>query len=292
MNIQLLIPGLMILGSMAASAQQKVRVLRLRLDASSGVTIATDAHYPGVTWQRAQMTLELNQPVSLAPTSLRGALDAQQVYMRVFRGTVSDMLDRARYARSPNDCVMYSTARYRIDVDMNSLSMPVNAFVQKYLGDNLEEFVSLADHPKSRQSVTVVFEQEPRDGTEETSLLKLAKRDVPMYFGNAIELEITVGKQLWNAWYPPPTQQQLSQRGVWNAIRGAIAEFFAGPEAMAATLPQSNAPRPAVNEKTPIAVTGPCDHLGPSVTPATTYELENAILIPAGTLVAEQGCGQ
>lgn len=279
--------------SIAASAQQVVSVLKLRLDPSSGAQTVTDHHYPGLAWQRTSMELETDQLRSLVPVAR--AVETPRIYMRVFRGGVRSLLERSVNAHF-GECVVFSGARYPIELDgTTNYSIPVNTFLQQFISENLTEFVTDSRQLQYKLTVTIVFEQEPQNGKEETSVLKLAKEDLAAYFSNAIELDLAIGENLHGDWQralnppaPPPPG------GVVTSVVAALVSVFAGQPAEAATVQRQNATQPPVSQPAPFVVPGPCDRLGHSVplAPTPTYRLADADLVPAGTLVARQTCGE
>jgi hypothetical protein len=286
--------------SIAAYAQQEVSVLRFGLDASSGAQTFTDSRYPGLKWQQVEMKLESKQVRSLVPVAR--AVTKPQIYMRVFTGGVKYLLQRSANVR-PGQCIVFSGARYPIDlVGMLGYQISLSNFLEGYISGRLGDFVSAYGQMPDGQIVTIVFEEQPPSAGEETSVLKLEKKDLTAYFSNAIELKLNFGPNFrqdsLNAMNPPqpPRELNLGQAlgSVVNGIGSVIGLILGGQPAQAAERKGPIAPQPPKPNPTSYTVPEPCDRLKPSgsLTEVPLYTMADADVVPSGIFIGQQTCGE
>jgi hypothetical protein len=302
MNMRRLVTGLLLAASwsIVAYAQQEVSVLRFALDASSGAQTFTDSKYPGLKWQQVEMKLESKQVRSFVPVAR--AVTKPQIYMRVFTGGVKYLLERSANVR-PGQCIVFSGARYPIDlVGIMGYEIPLSSFLEDYISGRLGDFVFTYGQMPDGQILTIVFEEQPPGAADETSVLKLEKKDLTAYFSNAIELKLNFGPQFrgdsLNAMNPPPPPPQLNLgQALGSIVKGigtVLGLVFGGQPAQAAERKAPIVPQPPKPMPTSFTVPGPCDRLKPSgsLTVVPLYTMADADVVPSGIFIAQQTCGE
>lgn len=274
-----------------AAPGQEISVLNLH------VSNAATAHNGRntVRWQRADVNLADDS--SIGPDAA-GAGAETTIYMRVFRASVTDLLDRGSSATAPGRCITYSAARYRIPVDSEDREVVFGSDLEDYLGRYLAGFISLSDAHSPTQTLTVVFEEQPsQDNDRSTSVLKLAQADVPKYFANAIELHLRVSSRQVDIWKagdsaPAPAASGQSAHGFLSWLKNtfSLTPAYASPIATPGPKPGDiGGPPPAATVSpadlllgVPLTVAPPCDRFRP-VNPTISYSIASAgKLVPGG----------